>query len=78
MAQYQLSTGSAQWDVPLGRYDVQYATNTMAIFKQQTIEGHMNRAFRMFVYINHHLQANIHFYPQQINTERIYYIYNNE
>ena len=73
-----MSIGNAQWDVPLGRYDVQYATNTMARFKQQTREGHMNKAFRMFVYLKHHLQAKIHFYPQQINTEGIYFIYNSK
>ena len=78
MSQYQMSIGSVQWDVLLGRYDFQYATNTMARFKQRTREVHMNRDFRMFVYLKHHLQANIHFYPQQINTEGIYFIYNNE
>ena len=65
MARYQMSIGNAQWDVPLGRYDVQCATNTMAIFKQQTREGHMNGAFRMFEYLKHHLQAKIHFDPQK-------------
>ena len=78
MAQYQMSIVSAQWDVPLGRYDVQYATNNMARFKQQTREGNMNRAFRMCVYLKHHLQDNIQFYPQQINTEGIYFIYNSK
>ena len=78
MAQYQMPIGSAQWDVPSGLYAVQYATNNMARFKQRTREGHMNRAFSMFVYLKQHLQANIHFYPQQINTEGIYFIYNSE
>ena len=78
IAQYHMSIGSEKLAVNLGQYDIQYTTNNMEIFEKQTREGHMNRAFRMFVYLNHHLQGKIHFYPQQISTEGIYFIYNNE
>ena len=68
MTKYQMSIGSEKLAVPLGQYDIQYTTNNMAWFEQQTREGHMNRAFRIFVYLNNHLRAKIHFYPQQIST----------
>ena len=78
ISQYQIVIGSAQWAVTLGQYDVQYATNTLAIFSQYPREVHMNISFRMFGYWKHHIWDKIRFYPQQINTERIYFIYDHE
>ena len=69
--------GSAQWAVTLGQYDVQYATNTTEKFSQQPRKVHINRACRIFICINFHILATIHIDPQQINTEVIYFIYNN-
>ena len=38
----------------------------------------MNISFRMFRYLKHHLRTKIKFDPQQINMERINYIYDNK
>ena len=70
--------GSVQWVVTLGQYYVQYATNIMARFAQHPIEGHINRAFMVFGYLEHHIWANINIDQQQINTEVIHFIYDNE
>ena len=32
---YQMIVGCAQWAVTLGRFDIQYATNTMARFASE-------------------------------------------
>ena len=52
----------------LGQYYVQYATNTLSRFEQKQRELHMNKDFRMFGYLKHHLQANIYFNVQKSNT----------
>ena len=41
--------GSAQWAITLGRFDIQYATNTLARFAQQPREGHMKRALSVIL-----------------------------
>ena len=53
-------------------------TNKLAIFSQQPREGHINIDFGIFWYLKNHLQDKIHFYPQQINTEGIYFSFDNE
>ena len=55
IAQYKMLIGSVQWVVTLGQYYVQYATNIMARFAQHPIEGHINRAFMVFGYLEHHI-----------------------
>ena len=67
-SQYQMLIVSEQWAITLGRYDVQYATNTLSIFIQQLRDGHTNISLSMFEYLKHYLQAKIHFYPQKMNT----------
>ena len=78
MAQYQILIGSEQWDISLGWYDVQYVKYVLAIFFQQPKEVHMNRDFSIFGYLNHYLWENIHFDTQQIKTEGIEFLYDNE
>jgi len=41
---YQMMTGYLEWAVTLGRYDIQYATNTLARFGQKPRDGHLKRA----------------------------------
>ena len=43
--------GSANWAVTLGRFDIAYATNTMARFSMQPREGHYNAMIRIFAYL---------------------------
>ena len=44
---YQMMIGCLQWDVTSGRYDIQYATYTLARFGQKSRDGHMKRALRV-------------------------------
>lgn len=59
----QTLKGCAQWAVTLGRFDVQFATNTLARFGQALREGHLKRALRMFGHMKHHARAKFHFDP---------------
>lgn len=47
----------AQWAVTLGRYDIQYATNTLARFANMPRDGHFQRALRVFRYLKQHIQG---------------------
>ncbi len=58
---YQMLIGCAQWAVTIGRFDVQYATSTMARFAQLPREGHMKRVLRIFGYLKHHYKHRIKF-----------------
>ena len=60
---YQMLIGCAQWAVTLGRYDIQYATNTLARYAAFPREGHFKRVLRMFGYLKHHLKHRIEFDP---------------
>ena len=67
------------WDHPeMDECDVQYVKYVLAIFFQQPKEVHMNRDFSIFGYLNHYLWENIHFDTQQIKTEGIEFLYDNE
>ena len=65
---YQMLIGSLQWDITLGRWDVQYSTNTLAHFAQKPCDGHFKQALRVFGYLKHHFKGKI--YP---DPETIYY-----
>ena len=58
---YQMLIGCAQWAVTIGRFDIQYATNTLARFAQLPREGHLKRVLRMFGYLKHHYKHRIKF-----------------
>ena len=59
ITRYQMLVGCAQWAVSLGRYDIQYATNTMARFSKLPREGHLKRMYRIFGYLAHHTKHRI-------------------
>ena len=48
---YRAIIGSANWLVTLGRFDLQYATNTLARFSHAPRLGHMLQAQRIFGYL---------------------------
>ena len=60
---YQMLLGCAQWAVTLGRFDIQYATNTMARFGSMPRQGHMQRCLRIFGYLKHNYKGRIVFNP---------------
>ncbi len=56
---YQMLVGCAQWAVTLGRFDIQYATNTLARYGAKPREGHFRRMLRVFGYLKSHNRARI-------------------
>jgi hypothetical protein len=48
---YRALVGSANWIITLGRFDVAYASNTMARFCQKPREGHFRAMMRLFGYL---------------------------
>ena len=61
VAKYQMLCGCAQWAVSLGRFDIQYAVNTMARFAVCPREGHMKRMLRIFGYLKYHTKGRLRF-----------------
>ena len=60
---YQMLIGCAQWAVTLGRFDIQYATNTLARYAIMPREGHLKRCYRLFGYLKHNPTARLYFDP---------------
>ncbi len=58
---YQMLCGSAQWAVSLGRFDIQYAVNTMSRFAVCPRDGHLKRMLRIFGYLKYHHKGMIKF-----------------
>jgi hypothetical protein len=56
---YQMLIGCAQWAVTIGRFDIQYATITLARFAQLPREGHLKRCLRLFGYLKHNAKHRI-------------------
>jgi hypothetical protein len=73
---YQMLIGCAQWAVTLGRYDIQYATNTLARYASVPREGHRKRILRVFGYLKVHTKAKIRFDPSPPNYEGISFLQN--
>ena len=68
---YQMLIGFLQWAVTLGSYDVQYATNTLAIFGPKLQDGHIKRALQVYGFLKHHMQAKLFLYPTPMSHEVI-------
>ena len=62
---YQTMNGCAQWAVTLGRYDIQYATNTLARYAAYPKQGHLKSLIRLFGYLKHHRKYKITFRSDQ-------------
>ena len=69
ISMYQMLIGCAQWAVTLGRFDVQYATNTLARYAIQPREGHFKRCLRLFGYLKYHSKARLRFDPSDPNYD---------
>ena len=50
---YQMLIGCSQWEITLGRYGVQYATNCFARFGAAPREGHTKGSIRIFGYLRY-------------------------
>lgn len=60
-AKYRMMIGSLNWMVTLGRFDIYYATQTMARYSMAPREGHMKAMQRLFGYLKHHPKLRIEF-----------------
>ena len=66
--------GCAQWAVTRGRFDVQYATNTLARYAAAPRQGHLDRALRMMGYLKYYSRATIFMDPGEPNFEGIKFV----
>ena len=48
---YQSLLGSANWIITLGRFDINYAINTLSRYSMATREGHIQAMHRVFGYL---------------------------
>jgi hypothetical protein len=69
--QYQMLMGSAQWAISLGRFDIQYATNTLARYAMNPRKGHMKMAKRIFGYLKQVPNAHIKLDIDRLDLTRI-------
>jgi len=60
---YQMLIGCAQWAVTIGRFDIQYATNTLARYASMPREGHLKRCYRLFGYLKYNPKGRLVFDP---------------
>ena len=56
---YRMMIGSAMWAVTLGRYDIQYATITLARYNQTPRQGHYKVIIRVIGYLKHYSKDRI-------------------
>ena len=68
---YQMLIGCAQWAVTLGRFDIQYATNTLACHSCTPREGHLTRCMRLFGYLKYYKRAKIIMDPSPLNLDEL-------
>ena len=68
---HQMLIGCAQWAITLGRFDIQYATNSLARFAALPREGHKKRAIIIFGHLRHHPKARTIYDPSPLNLEAI-------
>ena len=58
-----MMVGCMNWLVMLGRYDIQYTTNSLARYMMAPREGHMNAMKRLFNYIHGYPKVAIKYDP---------------
>jgi hypothetical protein len=66
---YQMMIGCAQWAVTIGRFDIQFATMSLARYANMPREGHLQRVKRLFGYLKNHAKTRIAFDASDPNLE---------
>ena len=61
IGRYRMLVGSLQWAVTLCRFDVAYATNTLARYTSMPREGHLKAAHRVVGYLKHFSKGRVLF-----------------
>lgn len=59
VSKYRMLVGSMSWAVTLGRFDVMFASITMARYNAMPREGHLKTCLRIFGYLKHHQKGAI-------------------
>ena len=71
---YQMLLGCAQWAIRLGRFDIQYAVNTLARYGTMPRLGHYKRMLKVFGYLKHNVRPRIMFDPRSLDLSTIDFI----
>ena len=66
-SRYQILIGSAQWAITLVRFNIAYATNTLARYSALPRKGHLEALLRVFRYLKKTKHAKILFDPREPN-----------
>ena len=64
VTRYQAMVGSLNWAISIGRFDIQYATTTMARYSHAPREGHMKAVKRIFGYLKKFNKARLPIDPE--------------
>jgi len=72
-SKYRALIGSANWIVLLGRFDIAYATNTLARYSMQPREGHLKAITRLFGYLKRFTKGKIVIDQYQLNLSAVRY-----
>ena len=59
ISKYRMLVGSMSWAVTIGRFDVMFASITMARYNAMPREGHLKTCLRVFGYLKHHQKGAI-------------------
>lgn len=59
ISKYRMLVGCANWAVTLGRYDIMFATVTMARYNHLPRRGHFMTMLRVFGYLKNHIKGSI-------------------
>ena len=62
---------NSQCTVTQGRFDIQYATNTLTRYGTIPREGHLKRALGIFGYLKHNAKARLEFDPESLDMNGI-------
>ena len=68
ISKYRSLIGTANWVVTLGRFDIDYAVNTMSRYNNAPREVHLKAVMRSFGYIDKYPNGRIIINPTEYNS----------
>ena len=70
-SKYRALIGSANWIITLGRFDIQFATQTLSRYAMAPRRGHFKAAMRIFGYLKRFPKGKIVLDPNKIDVSKI-------
>ena len=67
-------TGSAQWAITLGRFDIHYATSTLSRYNMCPREGHFIAMKKLFGYLKGHVKGKIVFDTRKMDISHAQFV----